>query len=136
MARGIEAVLLSTHNLLKLGSFARIMNVGNWFELDPDKSPAVNGECLRQTKSSWERTIDAQIYGEALWTLRKCNLYVVQFETMDARVLGEWGYNRTSSGPLMFILRSSGLLYALAPTTASGPSLVCFLRHFATYRRG
>lgn len=33
----------------------------------------------------------------------KSNLQVVQFETIDAKVLGEWGYNKTSSGLLMFI---------------------------------
>jgi hypothetical protein len=103
MIRGIEAVLQPTHNLLKTGPLAEIMSVGNWFELDPDKSPTVDDEYLRQARSSWERSIDVQTYDEALRILRKSKLYMLQFKSMDAEALGKWGCHRSSSGPFMFI---------------------------------
>lgn len=35
--------------------------------------------------------------------LRKCRMFMAQFETMDARAMEGWGYNRSWSGPLIFI---------------------------------
>ncbi|KAH6879864.1 hypothetical protein B0T10DRAFT_496318 [Thelonectria olida] len=103
MIQGIEAVLQPTHNTLKFGPLYQIMRVGNWLELDPDKLSDVDDKYFQQVQTSWERSADARTYDDALWILRKCRLYIAQFENMDSETLKQWGFNRGWSGPLMFI---------------------------------
>ncbi|RYP41685.1 hypothetical protein DL767_000890 [Monosporascus sp. MG133] len=104
MMRGVEAVLHPTHNYLRFGRMNCIMSVGNWDDLDPDQIRSQpTDDYFRQTRDTWKSCSDAEIYDEALFILRKCRLYIEQFNSMDARTLDQWGCNRAWSGPLMFI---------------------------------
>ncbi|KAH6691489.1 hypothetical protein F5X68DRAFT_267653 [Plectosphaerella plurivora] len=104
MIRGIEAVLLPTHNHLRFGRLKIIMSVGNWDELDPGSLESQGVDAyLCQTRQTWANSGDADTYDEALRILRKCRLFVQQFATMDSATLSEWGYNRAWSGPMLFI---------------------------------
>ncbi|KAM5345676.1 hypothetical protein ACJ41O_011537 [Fusarium nematophilum] len=104
MLRGVEAVLQPAGDALRSGRLGGLMMVGNWFELNPDENPDADDAHFCQTRISWERSVDAQTYDEALWTLRKCRLYIKQFDAMDPDALEGWGFNRAGSGPLMFII--------------------------------
>jgi hypothetical protein len=119
MTRGLEAVLQPTHNHLRLGRLKHLVSVGNWYELEPGP-PAGSSQtgrvdaCLCRARETWATTTTtnqnnggndaaAETYDAALRILRKCRMFIEQFETMDAATLAEWGYNRAWSGPLMFV---------------------------------
>ena len=104
MIRGIHAVLVPTHNYLRFGRMQKMMSVGNWDDLKPGsiESGRVDGYLCR-TRETWENSNQAETYDEALEVLRKCWIFIQQFEGMGATALAEWGYNRSWSGPLMFI---------------------------------
>lgn len=104
MIRGIEAILIPTHNYIRLGRMKNMMSVGNWYELEPGPtgSGGLDGH-LRRIRETWKDSNEAKTYDEALDILRKCCIYIRQFEGMDAATLTGWGYNRSWAGPLMFI---------------------------------
>ncbi|KAH0419614.1 hypothetical protein CcaCcLH18_14347 [Colletotrichum camelliae] len=104
MTRGINAVLVPTYQYLKDGPMSRLITLGNWNELDPgDALPDPVDAQLRRLKATWANSSDAETYGEALYILRKCRMYVHQFESMNPQTLAEWGFNGDWAGPLTFI---------------------------------
>jgi hypothetical protein len=126
MIQGIEAVLAPTHNHLRFGRFAILMSLGNWDELDPGplQSHGADG-FLCQTRQTWANSSNAETYEEALRILRKCRLFVRQFETMDTATLAEWGYNRAWSGPLLFSIITPEFFITLLSSTVPGVMGVC-----------
>ncbi|KAK1974369.1 hypothetical protein LZ30DRAFT_608169 [Colletotrichum cereale] len=104
MLRGVEAVLGPTYDHLRTGRMIRIIDLGNWFELDPDRAaPEEMDTQLCRTRDTWKNSSDAEVYEEALRILRKCRMFILQFDSMDFRALQEWSCNRGSAGPLAFI---------------------------------
>lgn len=104
MIRGIEAVLYPTHDYLRLGRMQVMLTLGNWDELEPGAVPAPGPDgYLFKTRETWKNSNDAETYDGALRILRKCWIFIRQFDTMDAATLATWGYNRSWSGPLMFV---------------------------------
>lgn len=104
MIRGIEAVLQPTHNYLRFGRMKALMSLGNWEEIVPGQPAAHQADgYMCNAQGTWEHSNDAETYNKVLWILRKCFLFTEQFHSMDAASLAEWGYNRSWSGPLMFI---------------------------------
>lgn len=103
MIRGIEAVLIPTHNSIKSELLKKLMDVGNWFELDPGADADPQDAYFRRASASWNGSADAETYDETLWVLRKCRAFITQFATLDEHVLEKCGFNRAWSGPLMFI---------------------------------
>ncbi|XEV05046.1 hypothetical protein FSHL1_010333 [Fusarium sambucinum] len=104
MIRGIDAVLVPTHNLLRFGRMQNIMSLGNWDELDPgqDSNDSDDGYFC-SIRETWSDSSSSEIYEEALHILRKCRLYSQQFSNMDSKTRDDWGYNKEWSGPLIFI---------------------------------
>jgi hypothetical protein len=103
MIRGVEAVLAPLYDRVRLGPLKPLTNLGNWEELDVDRSPPPGDQHFCRVRNLWSQTQDSQCYEDALQLLRRCHLFMVQFETMDQESLREWGYNRGWSGPLIFI---------------------------------
>ncbi|KAK4122265.1 hypothetical protein N657DRAFT_621543 [Parathielavia appendiculata] len=136
MIRGIEAVLYPTHHHLRLGRMNRILSLGNWDDLEP--GPAVESQGpdghLCATRKTWENSSDAETYDQALRILRKCRMFIQQFETMDAATLADWGYNRAWSGPLMFVHFAPQSYFTLLHQRQP-PALVLFA-YFGTLLHG
>ena len=104
MIRGIEAVLCPTHNYLRFGRMQAIMSIGNWYDLEPGPVASQGPDSyLCYTRETWKNSSDAETYDRVLRLLRKSQMFIQQFETMNAATLATWGYNRSWSGPLMFI---------------------------------
>jgi hypothetical protein len=104
MIRGIEAVLYPTHNYLRFGRMQVIMSVGNWDDLEPGPITSQGPDSyLCRARETWKNSSDVETYDRVLWILRKCWMFIQQFDTMDAATLATWGYNRSWSGPLMFV---------------------------------
>ncbi|KAH8672304.1 hypothetical protein BGZ61DRAFT_362619 [Ilyonectria robusta] len=103
MMRGIDAVLQPTYKDVKSGPLSRFLCLGNWDQLDPDKSPDADDEHFCRIRSTWERGVDAQTYDETLQLLRKCRLFIRQFEKLDGEAPTEWGFNSTWAGPFTFV---------------------------------
>ncbi|KAM6507180.1 hypothetical protein FALCPG4_018562 [Fusarium falciforme] len=104
MIRGMEAVLQPTHNYLRFGRMRIIMSLGNWDELDPNQdSSGPEDGYFCGSRQTWKDANCPEIYERVLQTLRKCRLYSQQFRSMDPKVIDQWGWNRSWSGPLIFI---------------------------------
>ncbi|GKT47199.1 sterol uptake control protein 2 [Colletotrichum spaethianum] len=104
MIRGVDAVLGPTYGHLQNGRMARIMDLGNWSDLDPDHAaPEEMDIQLCRARETWSNSGDTEVYEEALRILRKCRMFILQFDSMDSRTLQEWNCNRGWAGPLAFI---------------------------------
>lgn len=103
MVRGVEAVLHPVYERVKLGPLQALLNLGNWDELEPDTSLVAEDDRFRSLGSIWAEYGDSEIYDKTLYLLRKCFAYMKQFEAMDAETLQNMSYNRTLSGPLIWM---------------------------------
>lgn len=103
MIRGVQAVLAPIYDRVRLGPLSPLTNVGNWEELDVNSDLHPDDESIRRVSETWADMLDAHLYDEALLILRKCRLYIAQFQTMGQEDLQKWGYNRGWAGPLLFL---------------------------------
>ncbi|KAF5693099.1 UPC2-like regulatory protein [Fusarium denticulatum] len=126
MMRGLQAVLLPTHNYLRFGRMKAIMSTGNWDKLDPEKeSQDPEDAHFCRARESWSDSDRSQVYEEALQVLRKCRLYSSQFREMDSETRSNWGYNKEWSAPLMFIHFAPESYFALL-RQRQPPALILF----------
>ncbi|KAL0934370.1 Sterol uptake control protein 2-like protein 1 [Colletotrichum truncatum] len=104
MIRGVDAVLAPHYDFIRSGRMSSIVTLGNWDELEPDKiaSTPVDKELCR-TRDSWKNSSDGEVYEQTLRYLRKCYMYMSQFETIDGQALEQWGCNRAWAAPMAFI---------------------------------
>jgi hypothetical protein len=103
MIHGVGAVLGPVYDRVRLGPLRSLLSLGNWDELDPDRDPLAEDENFRRIRETWGHGGDVEVYDKTLYILRKCNLFISQFRTMDAASLKQWGYNRAWSGPLIWL---------------------------------
>ncbi|KAG4275407.1 hypothetical protein FPRO04_14393 [Fusarium proliferatum] len=104
MIRGVNAVLVPTHNFIRLGRMKAMMSLGNWYELDPDKdNPCPEDVYFCGVREIWKASDSSQIYEEVLRVIRRCRLYSQQFCKMDAETLEQWGHNKEWSAPFILI---------------------------------
>jgi hypothetical protein len=80
MLRGVEAVLSSVYPRVAVGPLKAILDTGNWDSLDPDTSLSAEQTHLRQVCEVWSGTGGDPVYDGALYFLRKCCMYVRQFD--------------------------------------------------------
>ncbi|OLN88263.1 Sterol uptake control protein 2-like protein 1 [Colletotrichum chlorophyti] len=104
MMRGVDAIVAPHYGALRDGRISPMLDLGNWNELDLDHavSDLVDIELCR-TRSAWGNSNDAETYEQALQILRRCRMYMLQFDSMDTRTLERWGYNRAWAAPLAVI---------------------------------
>lgn len=103
MIHGVGAVLQPVHERVRFGPLSPLLGLGNWDELDPNHQSVADDNHFRSIQGVWAHSSDAQIYDKALYLLRKCNIYMRQFRTMDPEVLTQWGYNQTWSAPFIWL---------------------------------
>ncbi|KAM0437894.1 hypothetical protein ACHAPT_002259 [Fusarium lateritium] len=101
--RGVGAVLKPVYERVRFGPLSPLLGLGNWDELDPNDQPMAQDSHFRSIEQVWTQSNDAQVYDEALYLLRKCNAYMIQFKTMSPQVLEQWGYNQAWSGPFIWL---------------------------------
>ncbi|WQF85844.1 Putative zn(2)Cys(6) fungal-type DNA-binding domain-containing protein [Colletotrichum destructivum] len=104
MMRGIDAVLAPYYDFLRGGRMQPLLSLGNWTELEPGDSilDPMDRE-LRRLQDIWKDSGDADVYNHALTVMRKARMYCLQFETMEAHMLADFGWNRALAGPLSFV---------------------------------
>lgn len=104
MLQGVTAVLPPILEHLKHGRVKELLTLRGWKDIDPNK-PLDNwlDARLSRVRESWKGSQDAATYETAFSVLRKCLLFVSQFDGMDDETLSEWGYNRALSGSLVFV---------------------------------
>jgi hypothetical protein len=125
MIRGVEAVLHPVYNQVRLGPLRPLLSLGNWDELDPNYQPVAEDDHFRSIEAIWARSSDAEIYDKTLYLLRKCNIYMKQFRTMDAAALAHFGYNRAWSAPFIW-LHSAPEEYFVLLQQRQPPALLIF----------
>ncbi|GJC85929.1 sterol uptake control protein 2 [Colletotrichum liriopes] len=104
MIRGVDAVLGPTYDYLRVGRMSQVIDLGNWSELDPDDASAEEMDIqVCRARETWKNGSDAEVYEETLRVLRKCRMFILQFDTMDPRTLQQWSCNRAWAGPLAFV---------------------------------
>ncbi|KAF6829454.1 Sterol uptake control protein 2-like protein 1 [Colletotrichum musicola] len=103
MIRGVKFLLEPIHQVVWSGPLRVMLDIGNWEDLIPDEATSASAQRLREIRSSWKDSNDAQAYEEVLSLLIRCFMFVEQFSTMDAATLDSWGQNRAMAGPMLFI---------------------------------
>lgn len=103
MIRGVQAVLVPVYDRVRLGPLSPLTLIGNWDELNVESDSHPDDDTFRRASETWIDSPDAYFYDEALLILRRCRLYIAQFQTMDDESLRKWGYNRGWAGPLLFL---------------------------------
>ncbi|KZL82709.1 c6 zinc finger domain-containing protein [Colletotrichum incanum] len=103
MIRGVEAVLSSVHDRVRSGPLSPLLDLRNWDELDPDSMSLVGDEQFQGIRAIWTASTDCGLYDQSLYLLRKCYAYMQQFGTLQEAAAGDGPYNRTWSGPLMWL---------------------------------
>jgi hypothetical protein len=79
MIRGVEAVLHSVHERVRLGPLKAMLDIGNWDDVNPNSSFSAQDVRMREVCEIWAGVDGYRIYDEALYVLRKCCAYVQQF---------------------------------------------------------
>lgn len=104
MLKGISAVLKPIYSDLLVGRMMSIVNIGNFSDLDPGPlaTQGVDG-LLCNIRDTWKHLSNAPIYDECLCSLRRCRMFMDQFDNMGPAALAESGYHRAWSGPFIFI---------------------------------
>ncbi|KAM0282483.1 hypothetical protein ACHAQH_002997 [Verticillium albo-atrum] len=103
MMRGVKVLLDPVHRVVWGGPLRVLLEIGNWEDLNPDNAASVSALHLREIRSAWQGSNDADAYDETLHLLIKSFMFVEQFETMDEDVLESWGHNRALSGSTLFL---------------------------------
>ncbi|KAH7128841.1 C6 zinc finger domain-containing protein, partial [Dactylonectria macrodidyma] len=124
MIRGVEAVLHQVYDRVRLGPLCPLLSLGNWDSLDPNQQPVEDGQ-FRSREAIWAHSSDAETYDNTLYLLRKCNMYMRQFRTMDATALAQWGYNRAWSASFIW-LHSAPDEYFVLLRQRQPPALLIF----------
>ncbi|KLP01379.1 UPC2-regulatory protein involved in control of sterol uptake [Fusarium fujikuroi] len=105
--RGVDAVLHPVYDRVCRGPLDDLTKIGNWDQLNPDQQVVTHDDHFRSIQQVWESNNDACIYDESLYLLRKCNVYMKQFETMSSEARAEWGYNQDWSAPFIWLHATS-----------------------------
>ncbi|KAF6811612.1 sterol uptake control protein 2 [Colletotrichum sojae] len=103
MIRGVKFLLEPIHQIVWSGPLRVMLDIGNWQELNPDEATSASAGRLREIRSSWKDSNDAQAYEEVLSLLIRSFMFVEQFSIMDAATLDSWEQNRAMAGPMLFI---------------------------------
>lgn len=126
MLQGVTAVLHPIFEHLQHGRVKDMLTLRGWKDLDPDKpSDKWLDTPLSRVRESWKDSPNAATYETAFSVLRKCLLFVSQFDGMDDEALSEWGYNRALSGSLVFIHASPREYFTLLHQRQP-PALILF----------
>jgi hypothetical protein len=106
MIRGVQSVLRSVHDHVRLGPLSVLLDNGNWDAITADTRSVPSDEHFQRIAEIWQDSKDAGVYDEALYLLRKCNAFIAQFEDQQEQEhqQREWGYNRDWSAPFTWVL--------------------------------
>lgn len=126
LIRGVEAVLHPIYDHVKAGPLASVLDLGNWEELDPDKTSFdCYDEQLTQIRRIWDQGDNAETYNQTLYLLRKCRLWIKQFKVLQTDDQSGWGYNREWSAPFIWLL-SAPQQYFVLLEQRQPPALIIF----------
>jgi hypothetical protein len=135
MLRGVEAVLSSVYPRVSAGPLRAMLDTGNWDAIDPDTSSSAEQTHLRAVCEIWSGAGADPVYDGALYFLRKCCVYVRQF---DGRGGEESGGEPTRLVwvPVLVSLRTRRLLFTTPTATACGACAFCLLWRNLLRREG
>jgi hypothetical protein len=105
LARGTAAVLEPVYEYVREGPLRSFLDLHNFTDLDPtdDIHTSAYSNRLLQIQEIWAADEHAEVYNEALLMLRKCSAWMAQFDSMDHDVETSMGYNRSHSGPFIWL---------------------------------
>ncbi|KAL2210917.1 C6 zinc finger domain-containing protein [Sarocladium strictum] len=126
MLLGVTAILHPIFEHLQHGRIKNLLTLRGWKDLDPDKPFDGCLEApLSRVRESWQDSIHAATYEAAFTVLRKCLLFVSQFDATDNEAVAGLGYNRALSGSLVFIHASPRDFFTLLHQREP-PALILF----------
>jgi hypothetical protein len=139
LVRGVDTVLYPIHNHVRVGPLKDLLGIGNWSELDIEaNSDPHDGQIIR-LREIWKQGENAGVYNETLDLLRRCRMWMAQFEVVQTDSTPEWGYNRGWSGPFVWLLRTPRQYFELLQQRQPpallifawfGASLQCLNKHW------
>ncbi|KAH7349173.1 hypothetical protein BKA66DRAFT_476813 [Pyrenochaeta sp. MPI-SDFR-AT-0127] len=125
LVRGVEAVLHPVYDHVRVGPLKSLLNMGNWGELDLETNSDSYDEQIIRVREIWKHGENAEVYNEALDLLRRCRMWIAQFNVLQIEDELEWGYNRGWSGPFVWLLLTPQRYFDLLEQRQP-PALVIF----------
>ncbi|KAK5159832.1 hypothetical protein LTS14_001937 [Recurvomyces mirabilis] len=113
LMRGVGVVVQAVHQQVHKGPLAPLLEIDNWFELDPETAYAPGDADLRCLSDVWAGDSSGkEIYDETLNSLRRCNAYLhhPHYNSATSPITPhspeeqrKWGYNGPWAGPMIWI---------------------------------
>ncbi|CAH0056290.1 unnamed protein product [Clonostachys solani] len=103
MVRGVGTVLGTVFEHIRFGRLEKLFKINNWDSLDPDDMAA--SEYFDGIEVVWAQSQrdDIAMYELVLHLLKKCRMFMVQFQGARIDDIDDSNYNRQWAGPLVFI---------------------------------
>jgi hypothetical protein len=139
LARGIQTVLYPIYDHVRVGPLKDLLGVKNWEELDIEaNSDSYDGQIIK-LRDIWKQGENAEVYNQTLDHLRRCRMWMAQFEVSQTDNGQDWGYNRSWSGPFVWLLGAPQKYFELLQQRQPpallifawfGASLQCLNKHW------
>ena len=101
--RGVAVVLRPVHEHVMRGPLAPLMRYGNWDTIEPDSEAGPDDAILLDLKSAWSDETTTEVYDEALYFLRRCSIFMKDWDGQASKCTPEYGYNGPWSGPFIWL---------------------------------
>lgn len=127
LVRGVTAVLEPVLPFVQTGPFRSFLETHNFDELDLTGATHIvaYGDQLTKVQSLWTTDDDGVVYDEALHTLLRCSIWMNQFNAIEDSERTKLGYNRSFSGPFVWLFRTPEKYFTLQ-RQRQPPALVIF----------
>ncbi|CAI6337820.1 unnamed protein product [Periconia digitata] len=113
LMRGVVVILHAAQEQISAGPLQTLLIIGNWFELQPDPDSDPDDKRLDQIREIWDQGEYAAVYDETLDLLRRCRMWMAQFEQLEINDTSQWGHNRKWAGPFIWVLMVPQQFFAL-----------------------
>lgn len=98
LIRGLSTVLQPVHSHVRSGPLKSLLEIANWYEINPDTVPPTEEDQRMQAlREIWQDSEHSQIYDETLLQLRRTRVWMTQESPPDVDM-----YNQGWSGPFIW----------------------------------
>lgn len=125
LVRGVETVLHPLYDHIRVGPLQSLLSLGNWDQLCLDANSDPYDKDFVQIRKIWDQEADAVVYNETLDLLRKCRMWIAQFEGLQIDDTQDYEYNRGWSGPFIWLFLAPERYFELLKQRQP-PALVIF----------
>ena len=124
IVRGVAAVLQDTHEKVRHGPLAPLLDPQPFEQLVLDHDRCAEDERLCGLRKTWPSGPEQNTYEQALSVLRKCYIYMERYQDSGAHAAGGY-YHSALSGPVIWLIMAPGEYFDLL-AQRQPPALILF----------